>query len=84
MSGGALPTLDPAASGDAGGRVHRRLFLAGIAVALTLGAGWGAWLLLQIATVGSFTAPSVFAVNAAEHNGVDLDALRKELAAHVS
>ena len=45
-------------------RIHRRFFLAGIASVLTVGVGWGVWLLLQIAANESFTAPSVFAVNA--------------------
>ncbi|MFP3940983.1 MAG: hypothetical protein ACLF0P_11800 [Thermoanaerobaculia bacterium] len=44
--------------------LQRRFFLAGIAVALTAGAGWGAFLLARIAAAGSFTALSVFEVNA--------------------
>jgi hypothetical protein len=56
-----LPVLHRAAPGD---HIHRRFFLAGIASALTVGVAWGAWLLLQIAANESFTAPSVFAVNA--------------------
>lgn len=42
----------------------RRFFLAGIAVTLTAGAAWGAILLLRIAAHGSFTALSIFEVNA--------------------
>ncbi len=65
MSGGGLPVLDAhAPDGAARGTIHRRFFLAGIVVALTFGAGWGVWLLLRIASSGSFTTPSVFAVNA--------------------
>lgn len=44
--------------------LQRRFFLAGIAVALTAGAGWGAFLLARIAAAGSFTALSIFEVNA--------------------
>lgn len=51
--------LPPAAAA-----LQRRFFLAGIAVALTAGAGWGAFLLARIAAAGSFTALSVFEVNA--------------------
>lgn len=65
VSSGGLPVVDaPASEGAARGAIHRRFFLAGIGVALTFGAGWGVWLLLRIASTGSFTTPSVFAVNA--------------------
>ena len=56
-----LPVMHRSAPAD---RIHSRFFLAGIASALTVGVGWGAWLLLQIAANESFTAPSVFAINA--------------------
>jgi hypothetical protein len=56
-----LPVVQRPAPRD---RIHRRFFLAGIASALTVGVGWGVWLLLQIAANESFTAPSVFAINA--------------------
>ncbi len=57
----ALPTAFRPALAD---RLYKRFFFAGIAAVLTVGAGWGAWLLWQIARHGSFTAASIFAVNA--------------------
>ena len=42
-------------------------FLAGIAIALSLGAVWGAWLLLRIAVSGSFTTVGIHQVNAHGH-----------------
>jgi hypothetical protein len=47
--------------------IYRPFFKAGIAVALTLGAMWGAWLLLRIALTGQFTAAGVHDVNAHGH-----------------
>ncbi|MBX7106433.1 MAG: NnrS family protein [Gemmataceae bacterium] len=47
--------------------IYRRFFLAGIAVVLTLGASWGAWLLLKIAWNGSFRAAGLHAINAHGH-----------------
>lgn len=47
--------------------IYRRYFLTGIAVILTVGAGWGAWLLWQIGFAGSFTGVSVLDVNAHGH-----------------
>ena len=44
--------------------IYRRYFLAGIAVVLSAGASWGAWLLWTIGLSGSFRAVSVHAVNA--------------------
>ncbi|MCC6128411.1 MAG: NnrS family protein [Acidobacteria bacterium] len=44
--------------------IYRRFFVAGIVSVLTVGAGWGVWLLITIATRQSLTAPSVFSVNA--------------------
>lgn len=57
---------------DAATEAHARghfqgFFLAGIAIALTLGAVWGAWLLLRIAVTGSFTAVGIHPVNAHGH-----------------
>ncbi|MBZ0100861.1 MAG: hypothetical protein K8I65_01710, partial [Thermoanaerobaculia bacterium] len=53
------------AFGTAGpGPLYPRFFLAGIAVTLTAGATWGAWLLLRIARARDFAAPSIFEVNA--------------------
>lgn len=47
--------------------IYRRFFKAGIVVILTAGAVWGAFLLLQIAFRGSFTAVSIHDVNAHGH-----------------
>ncbi|HJT35583.1 MAG TPA: DUF1858 domain-containing protein [Pirellulales bacterium] len=47
--------------------LYRPFFRAGIAVVLTLGAAWGAYLLARIALAGSFTAAGVQAVNAHGH-----------------
>ncbi|MBV8488501.1 MAG: NnrS family protein, partial [Planctomycetaceae bacterium] len=44
--------------------IYRRYFLAGIAVVLTAGASWGAWLLWNIGLNGSFRMVSVHAINA--------------------
>ena len=45
-------------------RLYKRFFAAGILAVLTVGAGWGAYLLWRIAANTSFTASSIFAVNA--------------------
>src|SRR5262245_20831497 len=47
--------------------IYRRFFKAGILVVLTLGAGWGAYLLLRIAAGGSFRAAGLHEVNAHGH-----------------
>jgi|GEM_PF-241727 len=47
--------------------IYRPFFKAGIAVVLTLGALWGAYLLLQIAFKGEFTAAGVHDINAHGH-----------------
>lgn len=47
--------------------IYRPFFLAGIAVVLTLGAVWGAYLLARIAIAGKFTAVGVHEVNAHGH-----------------
>jgi hypothetical protein len=47
--------------------IYRSFFKAGIAVVLSLGAVWGAWLLLRIARTGAFTAASLHEVNAHGH-----------------
>ena len=44
--------------------IYHRFFLTGIAVTLTAGAVWGAWLLLRIAHARDFAAPSAFQINA--------------------
>jgi hypothetical protein len=47
--------------------IYRPFFKAGIAVALTLGAAWGAYLLLRIALTGRFAAAGLHEVNAHGH-----------------
>jgi hypothetical protein len=47
--------------------IYRPFFKAGIAVVLTLGAVWGALLLLRIALAGKFTAVGLHEVNAHGH-----------------
>jgi hypothetical protein len=47
--------------------IYRPFFKAGIAVVLSLGAVWGAYLLLRIALTGSFTAAGIHEVNAHGH-----------------
>lgn len=42
-------------------------FLSAIAIALSLGAVWGAWLLIRIAATGSFTSVGIHQVNAHGH-----------------
>jgi hypothetical protein len=60
----SLPRSDGLASERAG---HHLFFRGGIAVVLTLGAAWGALLLLRVASAGSFTAASLQEVNAHGH-----------------
>ncbi len=47
--------------------IYRPFFKAGIVLVLTLGAAWGALLLLRIAVLGSFTAVGLQEVNAHGH-----------------
>ncbi|HEY3323407.1 MAG TPA: DUF1858 domain-containing protein [Planctomycetota bacterium] len=47
--------------------IYRRYLLAGIAVVLTAGATWGAYILWQIGFRGSFTGASINAINAHGH-----------------
>jgi hypothetical protein len=47
--------------------IYRPFFKAGIVVALTLGAGWGAYLLLRIGLTGRFAAAGLHEVNAHGH-----------------
>src|SRR4029079_6568064 len=47
--------------------LYRPFFLAGIAVVLTVGAAWGAWLLWQIGFAHRFTGVSLHHVNAHGH-----------------
>jgi hypothetical protein len=52
---------------DAADTIYRPFFKAGIAVVLTLGAVWGAWLLLRIAWTGAFATATLHEVNAHGH-----------------
>lgn len=44
--------------------VYRRFFVSAIIITVTLGAGWGTWLLWGIAQARSFTGISIHAINA--------------------
>ena len=57
----------PATPRWAADRIYRPFFLSGIAVVLTLGAVWGAYLLVRIALLGKFTAVGLHEVNAHGH-----------------
>jgi NnrS protein/Domain of unknown function (DUF1858) len=59
----ALPLIDAGIADT----IYRPFFRAGIAVVLTLGAVWGAYLLLRIAFAHSFTAAGLHEVNAHGH-----------------
>jgi uncharacterized protein involved in response to NO len=59
-----LPLADVPPRADT---IYRPFFKAGIAVTLTLGAAWGAYLLLRIAVSGSFTEAGLHDVNAHGH-----------------
>jgi hypothetical protein len=59
-----IPAI-PGQSKHAGnGLLYPRFFLAGIALTLSAGAGWGAWLLLRIARERDFAGVSIFEINA--------------------
>jgi hypothetical protein len=58
---GRAPAAPAARPEDA---IYRPFFKTGVAVALTLGTAWGAYLLFQIAWKGSFTAAGIHEVNA--------------------
>jgi hypothetical protein len=66
MAGGSGASPEPLAP-DPAGTIYRRFFLAGIAVTLTAGAVWGAWLLLRLGLERSFGAISPHHVNAHGH-----------------
>jgi len=51
--------------------LHHQYFLAAIATVVTVGAGWGVWLLFQIAMAGRFTGVSLQDVNA--HGQAQID-----------
>lgn len=51
--------------------LHHRYFTAAIAIVITVGAGWGVWLLFQVALSGRFTGVSLQDVNA--HGQAQID-----------
>jgi hypothetical protein len=51
--------------------LHHRYFAAAIVTVLTVGAGWGVWLLFQVAMTGRFTGVSLQDVNA--HGQAQID-----------
>ena len=57
-------TAGPRAAPGVADTIYRRYFTAGIVVALTAGATWGAWLLWRIGLGGSFQGASIQSVNA--------------------
>jgi hypothetical protein len=59
-----LPVVDEPQPGD---NIYRPFFRSGIAVALSLGAAWGAYLLIRIAQGGSFAAAGLQEINAHGH-----------------
>jgi hypothetical protein len=62
------PAVLEAAPGRRADTIYRRFFKAGIAMVLTLGAAWGAYLLLRIGLTGDgFSAVGVHEVNAHGH-----------------
>lgn len=61
---GLRPRLDLPSVADT---IYRRFFLAGIAIVLTAGATWGAWLLWQIGYLRNFTGVSLHEINAHGH-----------------
>jgi hypothetical protein len=63
---GELPAAPDPCRRSADG-IYRPFFLAGIAVVLSLGAVWGAYLLARIALAGRFTAVGLHEVNAHGH-----------------
>src|SRR5262249_25533372 len=62
---GPAPSFQPLSS--PGDTIYRPFFKAGIAVVLTLGAVWGAYLLLRIGFTGSFRSAGLHEVNAHGH-----------------
>jgi hypothetical protein len=47
--------------------IYQPFFLAGLAVIVTVGAAWGAWLLVKIGWTGAFTGVTIHEVNAHGH-----------------
>jgi hypothetical protein len=58
---------DEKAGAGVGDQIYRPYFTAAVLLVLTLGATWGAYLLLQIGQAGSFKAASLHMVNAHGH-----------------
>jgi hypothetical protein len=58
---------DVAPAPDVADTIYRRYFIGAIAVVLTAGASWGAYLLWQIGIKGSFFGASLFDINAHGH-----------------
>jgi hypothetical protein len=68
LSATARPAAEvPARTALSADTIYRPFFKAGIAVVLTLGAAWGAYLLVRIALAGKFTAAGLHEVNAHGH-----------------
>ena len=61
------PSRPPPTADVAADAIYRPFFKAGIAVVLTLGAVWGAYLLLRIGLTGTFAAAGLHEVNAHGH-----------------
>jgi hypothetical protein len=67
VAGPELPIADTAPKAGWADTIYRPFFIAGIAVVLTLGAAWGAALLIRIAFAGTFSAAGLHEVNAHGH-----------------
>lgn len=66
LTDGSLPVLDNPKA-EPVDTIYRPFFKSGILVVLSLGAVWGAWLLLKIALTGEFAAAGLHDVNAHGH-----------------
>lgn len=67
MSRTAQPAVPTSIADTIADSIYRPFFKSGIAIALTLGAVWGAYLLLRIGFLRSFTAVGINEVNAHGH-----------------
>jgi hypothetical protein len=63
----ARPAVPASAAPSFADQIYRPFFKAGIVVVLTLGAAWGAYLLLRIGLTGSFHSAGLHEVNAHGH-----------------
>src|SRR5262245_13362828 len=72
-SAGASPSPAPALREELADRIYRPFFKSGIAIVLTLGAAWGAYLLLRIGLTGNFRAAGVHEVNAQDRKSTRLN-----------